>query len=110
MTIVEVNSIIKKIIDTLVEKYHPNKIVIFGSYAYGIPDEDSDFDLLIIKDTDKKRRVDRFVEVKRLIFDPEIKIPVSPIVLTNDEVKERLNMGDDFLEEILTKGKVLYER
>lgn len=110
MTTVEVNSIIKKIIDTLVKKYHPVKIVLFGSYAYGIPDEDSDFDLLIIKDTDKKRRVDRFVEVKRLIFDPEIKIPVSPIVLTNDEVKERLNMEDDFLEEILTKGKVLYER
>jgi predicted nucleotidyltransferase len=110
MTIVEANSIIKKIIDTLVEKYHPVKIILFGSYVYGIPDEDSDFDLLIIKDTDKKRRVDRFVEVKRLIFDPEIKIPVSPIVLTNDEVKERLNMGDDFLEEILTKGKVLYER
>jgi len=110
MTTVEVNSIIKKIIDTLVEKYHPVKIIIFGSYAYGIPDEDSDFDLLIIKDTDKKRRVDRFVEVKRLIFDPEIKITVSPIVLTNDEVKERLNMGDDFLEEILTKGKTLYER
>jgi len=110
MTTVEVNSIIKKIVDTLVEKYHPDKIVLFGSYAYGISDEDSDFDLLIIKDTDKKRRADRFVEVKSLIFNPEITIPVSPIVLTNDEVKERLNMGDDFLEEILTKGKVLYER
>jgi predicted nucleotidyltransferase len=110
MAIVEANSIIKKITDTLVEKYHPVKIILFGSYAYGIADEDSDLDLLIIKDTDKKRRIDRFVEVKRLIFDPENKIPVSPIVLTNDEVKERLNMGDDFLEEILTKGKVLYER
>lgn len=110
MATVEVNSIIKKIIYTLIEKYHPVKIILFGSYAYGVPDEDSDFDLLIIKNTDKKRRVDRFVEVKRLIFNPEIKIPISPIVLTNDEVNERLKMGDDFLEEILTKGKVLYER
>jgi len=110
MTAVEVNLIIKKIVDTLVEKYDPDKIVLFGSYAYGISDEDSDLDLLIIKDREKKRRVDRFVEVKRLIFDLEIKIPVSPVVLTNDEAKERLDMGDDFLEEILTKGKVLYER
>jgi len=102
MATVDANSIIKKIIDTLIEKYHPTKIVLFGSYVYGIADEDSDIDLLIIKDTDKERRVDRFVEVKRLIFDPEIKIPVSPLVLTNSEVKERLSMGDDFLEEILT--------
>ena len=110
MTAVEVNLIIKKIVDTLVDKYHPDKIVLFGSYAYGTSDKDSDLDLLIIKDREKKRRVDRFVEVKRLIFNPETKIPVSPVVLTNDEAKERLDMGDDFLEEILTKGKVLYER
>lgn len=110
MTAVEVTLIIKKIVDTLVDKYHPDKIVLFGSYAHGTYDEDSDLDLLIIKDGEKKRRVDRFVEVKRLIFNPEIKIPVSPVVLTNDEAKERLDMGDDFLEEILTKGKVLYKR
>jgi predicted nucleotidyltransferase len=50
MAIVEANSIIKKITDTLVEKYHPVKIILFGSYAYGIVDEDSDLDLLIIID------------------------------------------------------------
>lgn len=110
MNATEVNLIIKKITDILIEKYHPDKIILFGSYAYGLPDEDSDLDILIIKDKEEKRRVERFIEVKRIIFNPEIKIPVSPIILTNDEVEERLNMGDDFLEDILTKGKVLYER
>ncbi len=110
MGAIDVNPIIKKIVDTLVEKYQPDKIILFGSYARGACTEDSDIDLLIIKETDKKRRVDRFVEVKRLIYDPENKIPVSPLVLTEDEIKERLKMGDDFIEEILTKGKMLYER
>jgi len=104
------NPIIKKVTRQLIKKYKPIKIVLFGSYANGTSDENSDIDLLIIKDTDKKRRVDRFIEVKKLIFDPKIKIPISPIVLTSKEVKERLSMGDNFIEEILEKGKVLYEK
>ncbi len=45
-----------------------------------------------------------------MIYDQGIKIPVSPLVLTKEEWQERLNLGDDFIEEITTKGKVLYER
>lgn len=107
-----INSFIRKIVDTIVEKYVPDKIILFGSYAYDAASEDSDIDLFIIKDTDKKRRVDRFVEVSRIVSDIEsdFKIPISPLVLTQEEVRERLNLGDDFIEEILAKGKVLYER
>ena len=53
--------------------------------------------------------VDRFVEVKRLIYDPQLRIPVSPLVYTPQELEERLDMGDDFVEEIMSEGKVLYE-
>jgi len=103
--------VIKKIVDILIKEYHPDKIILFGSYLYGKPTEDSDVDLLIIKETDKKRRVeiDRFVEVQSLIYSEEARIPVSPIVLTKEELEERLSIGDDFIEEIITKGKVLYE-
>ncbi len=107
---VNIDLVIKNIVELLVKKYSPIKIILFGSYAYGIPDEESDIDLLIIKEADNKRRVDRFVEVKRIIFDSEIRVPVSPLVLTDDEVKERLEAGDDFIEEILKKGILLYER
>jgi predicted nucleotidyltransferase len=103
------DEIIKEIVDILIKQYHPSKIILFGSYAYGKPTEDSDIDLLIIKETDKKRRIDRFVEVQSLIYNKEARIPVSPLVLTKEELEERLNMGDDFIEEIITKGKVLYE-
>ena len=105
-----VSSIIKRIVDILIEKYNPVKIIFFGSYVWGNYTDDSDIDILIIKETDKKRKVDRFVEIKRLIYDPENDIPVSPLVLTIDEIKERLAMGDDFIKEILEKGKVLYEK
>lgn len=101
---------IKRIIKLLVEYYHPQKIILFGSYAYGTPGRDSDIDLLIIKGEDKKNRIERFVEVKRLIYNPKFKIPVSPLVLTKRELEERLDMGDDFIKEIISTGRLIYER
>ncbi len=107
------NAKLKKLVSEVVERiktgYHPEKIILYGSYAYGKPTEDSDLDLLIIKQT-SKRRVDRFVEVKRLIYEPGRRIPVSPLVYTPDEIKKRLELGDDFIEEIMKRGEVLYAR
>lgn len=65
-------------------------------------------DLFIIKETDK-RRIERFCEVCRIIR--EIKgIPFQPVVFTKKEVKEQLQIEDDFITQILTKGEILYER
>jgi len=101
--------IIKEIVKTLAEKYRPDKVILFGSYAYGKPTEHSDIDLLIIKDTDK-RRVDRFVEIQSIVYEKHCEIPISPLVLTQKELQKRINMGDDFIREIVEKGKVLYEK
>ncbi len=109
MSIIDKDKLIERIVKILVEKYQPEKIILFGSYVRGTYTEDSDIDLLIIKDTDKKKR-ERFVEVKRLIYDPANEIPVSPLVLTKEEINKRLEIGDDFIEEILTEGIVLYEK
>jgi len=59
-----IEKILLEVIDKLREGYRPIKVILFGSYAYGKPTEDSDIDLLILKDTDKSR-TERFVEVKR---------------------------------------------
>lgn len=104
----EVKAILSEIVEKLKSEYKPLKIILFGSYAYGNPRDDSDIDLLILKNTDK-RRVDRFVWVKRIIYNPNHKIPVSPLVYTPDELEERLRMGDDFIKEIIQKGVILYE-
>lgn len=103
----------RKLITEVVEKikaeYQPEKIILYGSYAYGKPTADSDIDLFIIKDTDK-RRTDRYVEVSRLVYKPGRYISISPNVYTPQEVEERLALGDDFVEDVLTKGEVLYAR
>lgn len=102
-----------KIVSALVERirtaYDPDKIVLYGSYAYGTPDESSDIDLLIIKETDA-RPIDRRIAVRRLVSDIRRKLPFSPLVLTPDELSERLSMRDDFFVDITTKGRILYER
>ncbi len=95
------------IVQKIVAGYSPSKIILFGSYAYGMPNEDSDIDLLIVKETDK-RPIDRWTEVKRLIRDRGREAPVSPLVYTPKELSDRMGIKDFFIQEILEKGKVLY--
>lgn len=105
----EVKTILSEVVEKLKREYNPLRIILFGSYAFGNPTEDSDIDLLILKNTNK-RRVDRFVQVKRIIYNPNCKIPISPLVYNPEELEERLRMGDDFIKEIIQKGTILYER
>ena len=105
----QTEQLIARLAEAIGKAYKPQKVILFGSYAYGEPTPDSDIDFLIIKETDEKM-VDRFVTVKRLIFDPDQRTPVSPLVYTPTELQERLDMGDDFIQEIVNKGKVLYEQ
>ena len=91
----------------IVEKFQPYKVVLFGSYAYGVPDLDSDVDLLVVMDSNEPmaQRMRRVTEVAKVRF-----LPMDVIVRTPAEMAERLAMGDFFLAEILEKGKVLYRR
>lgn len=98
---------IKKMVEKLIKEYQPRKIILFGSYAYGKPEKDSDIDLLIIKNTDK-RPIDRWVEVKKLLRETSKTLPVSPLVYTEKEIEERMAIKDFFIQEILEKGEVLY--
>lgn len=86
--------------------YRPEKIILYGSFAYGKPGRDSDIDFLIVKQT-KERPIDRRVRVRRIV-DVRETISFSPIVMTPREIENRLNYGDQALKEILDKGDVLY--
>lgn len=99
--------IITEIVDRILKGYKPKKVILFGSYAYGEPTEDSDIDLLIIKNTDK-RPIDRWVEVKRLLRDVSRTVPVAPLVYTEKEIEQRIAIKDFFIQEIFEKGDVLY--
>ena len=107
MDTTDVPAVIREVVERLVTAYAPERIILFGSYAWGQPDADSDIDLLIIKET-PLRPMDRWMEVKRLLRDSDRFLDVSPLVYTSEEWDRRLAMGDSFLQEIVEKGKVLY--
>lgn len=95
-------------IERIVSKLKPEKIILFGSYAYGNPTPDSDVDLLVIMNT-KAKDVDRYVAVSNLLYPRQF--PVDILVKTPTEIKaETRKKSNFFLREILKKGKVLYER
>lgn len=81
------------------------RVVLFGSYARGAATEDSDVDFLVISSF-QGRSVDLSVKI-RMQLRPHF--PVDIIVRTPEKVRRRLEMGDGFMQEILQKGKVLYE-
>lgn len=103
----DAKSVIDDILEKLVANYAPEKVILFGSHAYGQPGSDSDIDLLIVKDTNEQF-FDRCFAVRRSVRDPRRTIPLEVIVLTPQEVAKRLAIGDQFIEEIVERGRVLY--
>jgi predicted nucleotidyltransferase len=86
-------------------QFGAERVILFGSYARGTVTRDSDVDLLVIGPFEG-RSVDRSVQI-RMKLRPGF--PVDLVLRTAEKVRERLAMGDDFMQEILEEGKVLYE-
>jgi predicted nucleotidyltransferase len=97
-----------KLLRKLIAAYSPQQVFLFGSYAYGEPDQDSDLDLLIVKET-KQTPFQRRVEVGRIVQDKSRRTPIQPLVITPRELGERIKNGDPFLTEIVERGELLYE-
>ncbi|MBI5555957.1 MAG: nucleotidyltransferase domain-containing protein [Elusimicrobia bacterium] len=101
-------AILERITEKIKVQYKPEKIILFGSYAYGKPTKDSDIDLFIIKNT-KKRHCDRALEVRTILDRENRLVSLDLLVYTANETKRRLKMGDDFIGKIMTQGVILYE-
>jgi predicted nucleotidyltransferase len=97
-------SAIRRFARDVAERFHPDKIILFGSHAYGTPHADSDVDILVVMRC--RNTIDQAVKI-RLAFD--LPFPLDIIVRTPYAMRWRLAEGDDFLQEIVSKGKVLYE-
>lgn len=97
---------LKGITQKVAKRYKPEKIYLFGSFAWGKPNYDSDVDLLIIKKT-KKDFLQRNFAVRKIIDGV---IPVDILVRTPKEIEKRLSLGDLFYQNIIEKGKCLYEK
>jgi predicted nucleotidyltransferase len=98
-------SAIREFARQVAKQFQPEKIILFGSHAYGKPHADSDVDILVIMPA--ANQIDQAVRIDRAIDPP---FPLDLIVRTPKNLKWRLQEGDSFLEEIVSKGKVLYEK
>ena len=101
--------IISRLVTRLQRRYDPDRIILFGSAARGDMGPDSDIDLLIIKETDR-RPLERMREVYAAAYSPRGYLALDPLVLTPAELALRIQDGDPFVRDILREGRLLYER
>jgi uncharacterized protein len=97
--------VIRRFVREVADRFRPDKIVLFGSYAYGRPHADSDVDVLVVMRA--RNQLDQAVRISLAVAAP---FPLDIIVRTPENLRWRLEEGDSFLQEIIGKGKVLYEK
>jgi predicted nucleotidyltransferase len=93
----------------LVEQFHPERVILFGSYAYGVPTADSDVDLLVVKAIEKSpvSEATRIRRALRHLRHTVSNLPLDIMVRTPEDLRARIAHGADFHEEIVRKGLVL---
>ncbi len=101
--------LLREITRRIVEEFQPERIILFGSYAYGEPTIHSDVDLLIVTKKMAEQSVFARSRAVSQLF-PSRKFGMDILVRTPQEVKARLTIGDDFIGNILRQGRILYER
>lgn len=97
---------ITRISRRIVEEFNPEKIILFGSYAYGKPIGDSDVDLLVILPF-KGKNFSKSLEILNRV-DP--RFPIDLLARRPEDVDRRYAEGDPLIREALDRGKILYER
>ena len=90
--------------DRIAAEFKPERIILFGSYAYGTPTADSDVDLLVVMsfEGDSARKA---AEIRRVV---RAGFPVDLLVRTPAQLNQRLEWNDWFMREVVEKGKVIY--
>ena len=89
-----INAKIQDLCRQIVENFQPQKVILFGSYAYGKPNEDSDIDLLVVMPYEG-RNSQKAIEILSKVKTP---MPLDLLVRTAEQVKERIEMEDFFMQ------------
>ncbi len=96
---------IQRVTDEIAQKFQPERIILFGSYAYGTPTEDSDVDLLVVLPFEG-RKAKKAIEIRSAI---SARFAMDLIPITAERLQHRIEIEDFFLREVVERGKVLYE-
>ena len=99
------DQVIRSLARLIAEKFHPQRIILFGSYAYGEPRPESDVDMLVVMDT-PLREAEQGIRIRDQL---KIMFGMDLLVYTPKRLAQRLEWGDSFLKEITERGKILYE-
>lgn len=92
----------------IVERFHPEKIILFGSYAYGQPGEHSDFDLLVVRPGISSEN-ESDLEIRRALWDvPGPRPPLTILSKTPERIAARLAIGSPFYQDLISRGLLLY--
>src|SRR3954462_7989166 len=92
--------VIRRFARQVAERFQPDKIILFGSHAYGTPHADSDVDILVIMPA--RNQLDQAFKIHSTLLPP---FPLDIIVRTPHNIQWRLAEGDSFLSEVTTKGR-----
>jgi len=107
MTETEIHGILDMIVRRIVDRFLPDRIILFGSYANGKPTEDSDLDILVVMPVEGSRRM-KANEIDLALADRTI--PVDVIVATPEQYDRQKNIIGTIVREAVHEGKVVYER
>ncbi|OIO49048.1 MAG: hypothetical protein CO042_02915 [Parcubacteria group bacterium CG_4_9_14_0_2_um_filter_41_8] len=102
----EKQTAIKDFTKIIVAKFKPEKVILFGSHAWGKPNKDSDIDLFVVKNTKSTSKLSE--KIDSALWGRTV--PIDLIVYTPDLVKRSIEGGNFFIRDIIKKGKVLYEK
>ena len=101
------DSLIQEVVDRIVESVHPERIILFGSHAYGSPHRGSDLDILVVMRSELPR-YKRSVPIYRALAG--LLIPKDVLVYTPDEIEDWSDVPQAFITTVIRKGRVVYEK
>jgi len=99
------DALIREIVSKIVKHFPPDKVILFGSRAWGEPTKESDLDILVVMDVGGSP-IRKAAEISRIVR-PRF-LPIDIIVRTPDEIEHGIGIGDPFIKMIMNHGKVLY--
>ena len=100
---------IEKLVNTLVEIEHPQKVVLFGSYANGKAHDESDVDLLVIVKQSNTSKLARMKDIRQQLNKYNFNFPKDVFIYTLEEIEEWKNVSQAFITTALSSGKIMYE-